>query len=627
MALIGDITINLGLNTSRFSGGMAGSIASINRLNGSINALNTTLGRTATATSQASSGFGGLALKAAALGAALYVLRSAYQALSGAASGVAAMEQSQASLTAFVGAPQGIELYKQMQKFALDTSFTIDDVATASSRMLATGMKAGDVLPLMKTLGNLAMGNTVKLSRMSATMADIRNKNRLDGRDILEFSNSGVGIIQALAMNKFGDATVASTQKIMALKSAGQITYNDVNAALTDLTTGDGRFADMLGVQAKTVGGLWGILTETVSVALRDVTAALFEAFDVKSILRSAIDWVNYFRESIVSFASMAKSFASMFSAAWVWALAAVTVAAIAMWAGLLGPFSFILIAVAALSVGLLSYFGVTFKEIADWATWLVKALDFAFKNIGPIAALAGDVLYLAFLGAFEGIKHIFFVQIPEIWTWFSTNWKTVFQDLANFTIGFGENLAHNLSVPFQSQSKTLAEYMISAKYAVTGGSAEELAQELQSLAEIPLKTYKSLTEGIAAPKTPALELTERSLTDNEKALKASTEAQAIKLGEGFVDFMSKKEAIKPDVELEKGTTEDGEATGKNKIGGALGLGSKEAYSAIVAAMGGGNAQTRAIEQQTAVIRREVGVPLRRFADIRFNTVSVEEFT
>lgn len=630
MALIGDIVVNLGLNTSQFSGGMTSSVASINRLNSSVNALNQTFQSTNTATTRASSGFGVLAMKAAALGAALYVLRGAYNALTGAASGVAKLEQTQASLTAFVGAEQGIELYKQMQKFALDTSFTIDDVATASTRMLATGMKAGDVLPLMRTLGDLAMGNTHKLARMSVTMADIRNKNRMDGRDVLEFSNSGVGIIQALAMSKFGDATVASTQKIMELKTAGQITYQDVNEALTALTSGDGRFAGMLGVQAKTVGGLWGILTETVSVALRDITSALFDAFDVKAILRDAIDWVNYFRESIQELGALAKSVASMFSAAWVGALAVVTVAAIACWAGLLGPFSLILIAVAALTVGMLSYFGWTFKEIADWASWLVKAFTFTFNNIGPIAMLASDVLTLAFMGAMEGVKHIFMVQMPEIWAWFSANWKTVFADLAAFTIGFGENLAHNLSVPFQSQSRTLAEYMIRAKYAVTGGSAEELAQELQSLAEIPLNTYKSLTEGITAPTTPALELTERSLTDAEKALKASTEKQAAVLGEGFADFMSKKEALKPAVALDKGG-EDNSGDGKTKgdpkkFGGALERGSQEAYSAILAAMGGGDALK--VAQTQLVVERSMLSELKRLGkgNMGDGLINVESF-
>ena len=205
----------------------------------------------------------------------------------------------------------------------------------------------------------------------------------------------------------------------------------------------------MLGEQAKTIGGMWGILTENLTVMLRDVSAELFKAFNVKSMLRTAISWVEELQGVIKKVGPLAHAVSKVFNG-WVLVFGLVTVAAVAMWMGILGPITVIPLLALAAAIAIYKYFGLSFSQIVEWATWAMDVMTWAFNNIGPIAMLAGDIISLAFLTAWEDIKFIFGTNLPEALVWFSTNFKTIFTDIGSFVLTFSENFVHNIGVGIQ---------------------------------------------------------------------------------------------------------------------------------------------------------------------------------
>lgn len=165
-------------------------------------------------------------------------------------------------------AAKGAKLFKDIQKFASRTSFDLTSAADATKSLLAAGVGDSDVMGTMQLLGDLAMGDANKLGFLSKAYTDVMNKGKLQGQEIRQFAENGVGLVGALAssMNK-------TNAEILKMSEAGQISFADMKKALEALTGPGGRFFGMMARINETFTGQWNSLVENIQTFGRDLGA------------------------------------------------------------------------------------------------------------------------------------------------------------------------------------------------------------------------------------------------------------------------------------------------------------------------------------------------------------------
>ena len=165
-------------------------------------------------------------------------------------------------------AAKGAKLFKDIQKFASRTSFDLTSAADATKSLLAAGVGDSDVMNTMQLLGDLAMGDANKLGFLSKAYTDVMNKGKLQGQEIRQFAENGVGLVGALAssMNK-------TNAEILKMSEAGQISFSDMKKALESLTGPGGRFFGMMARINETFTGQWNSLVENIQTFGRDLGA------------------------------------------------------------------------------------------------------------------------------------------------------------------------------------------------------------------------------------------------------------------------------------------------------------------------------------------------------------------
>ncbi|MBS1745753.1 MAG: tape measure protein [Bacteroidetes bacterium] len=152
-------------------------------------------------------------------------------------------------LQVMAGDKSGTKLYNDLTKFATDTVFG-SEVYDMGAQMMANGIKDSDVMPVMKQLGDISMGDSNKLGQLSLAFAQISGKGHLAGQELLQLINAGFNPLQVLA-----DKTGVSYQELTKKMEQGKITVDDVKHAMEIATGPGGRFNDMLNKIADTPYG------------------------------------------------------------------------------------------------------------------------------------------------------------------------------------------------------------------------------------------------------------------------------------------------------------------------------------------------------------------------------------
>jgi len=169
-------------------------------------------------------------------------------------------EVAQARFSVLLGnVADGAAMFKQLEKFALRTSFTIESASEAATMLLAKGVQQADVIGTMQLLGDLAMGDAERLGLLAKAYTDVQAKGRLMAQEQNQFAENGINLFELL--NK---TTGKNAAELMAMREAGQITFDMVNAALKAATSQGGKFFGALKQGNDTFTGQFNSLIEGV---------------------------------------------------------------------------------------------------------------------------------------------------------------------------------------------------------------------------------------------------------------------------------------------------------------------------------------------------------------------------
>ncbi len=212
----------------------------------------------------------------------------------------------------------GTALYDGLTKFATDTVFG-SEVYDMASQMLANGIKDSDVIPLMKQLGDISMGDANKLGSLSLALAQIQGKGKLAGQELLQMINAGFNPLKVISKE-----TGESMGSLLDKMEKGEIPFEAVRAAMDKATGKGGEFYNMLQNVANTPYGK----LEGFKGQLEQIIIQIGEVFlPLASGILDALAWIGdfagpYLEPLVVAVAGLTTGILAITAAQWMWNLA-----------------------------------------------------------------------------------------------------------------------------------------------------------------------------------------------------------------------------------------------------------------------------------------------------------------
>lgn len=179
-------------------------------------------------------------------------------------------EMTATAFTTLVGSEREAKsVLGEIGKFAAESPFGKLDLTANAQQMLSFGVETGKVMDYLRQLGDISGGDKQKLSSLSLVMGQVTASGKLMGQDLLQFINAGFNPLKEL-QKMHPELTYKQLQEAM---SKGTISADMVASAIKHATDAGGQFHGMMAATAKTIGGRWSSLIDS----LREMAIQLFE--------------------------------------------------------------------------------------------------------------------------------------------------------------------------------------------------------------------------------------------------------------------------------------------------------------------------------------------------------------
>lgn len=230
-------------------------------------------------------------LKTAAYGAAVgFGMKGAWDWL---IKSNAAMEQAQIGFeTMLKSADRAKSFLGELQDFAARTPFEFTELRTATSRLLAMGFAAEEILPMMTAIGDATSGlglGADGIDRVTLALGQMRAKTKVSSQEMLQLTETGIPAWEILA-----ESMGKTTAEVMKLAERGLIPADE---AIQSLVQGmEERFPKMMEKQAKTMGGMLSNLKEYVEMAGLALGKGTFD--QIKPMIENAAEGLERLQKS-----------------------------------------------------------------------------------------------------------------------------------------------------------------------------------------------------------------------------------------------------------------------------------------------------------------------------------------
>ena len=171
-------------------------------------------------------------------------------------------------------------LLGELREFAVKTPLQLNDLAKSAQTLLSFNVEAEKVMPTLKAIGDISMGDSQKLQSLTLAFAQMRSTGKLMGQDLLQMINAGFNPLTVMA-----EKTGKSVATLKDEMSKGTISADMVADAFMSATSQGGKFYGMLEKQSKTLGGsfsnLQGAVTDMMNELGEKMQGPLSKTLDV----------------------------------------------------------------------------------------------------------------------------------------------------------------------------------------------------------------------------------------------------------------------------------------------------------------------------------------------------------
>jgi len=226
----------------RFSSDTTGVSQGVSKVQGSINGLKGSLGGL---------GVSGLISGLAGVFASMQALRGLGTVLGDSVTKAAGFETLSVSLEVLTGNAQTAKkLIKEITEYGASTPLEQTDLQDVTKTLLSFGVEVGDVMNVLKLLGDVSMGNAEKLKGLALVYGQVSASGRLMGGDVLQMVNNGFNPL--LNISKRLNLSMVETKEKM---EAGEISVSMLRQSFSDATSQGAKFYGMLSKNANTMAG------------------------------------------------------------------------------------------------------------------------------------------------------------------------------------------------------------------------------------------------------------------------------------------------------------------------------------------------------------------------------------
>lgn len=183
----------------------------------------------------------------------------------------------------------------EINKFADTTPYEKMGLRDAAKLMLSFGISQEKIMPTMKMLGDVAMGDKEKLSQMTLAYSQMASAGKLQGQDLLQMINAGFN-----PLNEISKMTGKSMGVLRKEMEQGKISSEMVEKAFIHATSAGGLFYGMTEKMGKSAGGKLSTMIDTAKNRLLELYGVIepifVPAIDIATkglnMLALPIDWL-----------------------------------------------------------------------------------------------------------------------------------------------------------------------------------------------------------------------------------------------------------------------------------------------------------------------------------------------
>lgn len=206
------------------------------------------------------------------------------------------------------------EMFGAINEFAVNTPMTMDALAQGAQTLLGFGIEAEKVMPILKQIGDISMGDAQKFSSLTLAFAQASSAGKLAGQDFLQMVNAGFN-----PLNEMAKTTGKSIKQLKQDMEDGKITTAELEAAFAAATAEGGMFHGMLEKQSVGIKGALSNLKGAWNDMLNDIGTKQQSVFvDGVNLLTDTVKHYEGFMNAILSVAAAYGTYKAAVMAVWV---------------------------------------------------------------------------------------------------------------------------------------------------------------------------------------------------------------------------------------------------------------------------------------------------------------------
>ncbi len=141
-------------------------------------------------------------------------------------------------------------LFGSLREFAVKTPMQLGDLAKGAQTLLGFGIEAEKIMPTLKQIGDISMGNADKFNSLTLAFAQMSSSGKLMGQDLLQMINAGFNPLSIISQK-----TGKSIGELKKEMEKGAISVEMVADAFKTATSEGGMFYGMLEKQGEGLAG------------------------------------------------------------------------------------------------------------------------------------------------------------------------------------------------------------------------------------------------------------------------------------------------------------------------------------------------------------------------------------
>jgi len=196
----------------------------------------------------------------------------------------AQIELAQVKLETLLGsAEQAQSMIQDIIKMADVTPYGGEELIRAATELKTFGVEADQIMTTLTALGNAAGGSAENLAGIARALGQTKAQGKMMTQDLYQFVNAGVPLLDLLAKR-----LKKTKGEIKGMIEEGKIGYKEVNGALQEFYTGNGKYANLMAKAAQTLPGMFSTMKDSTMAFGREVVGVLEPT--IKSAMKTITD-------------------------------------------------------------------------------------------------------------------------------------------------------------------------------------------------------------------------------------------------------------------------------------------------------------------------------------------------